>query len=175
MPVLTRDAGQTCVVANDCAATVTRQHADGTWTFCVPRGFDGGTVVGGTKEPDNWDPEPSAAVRETLLRRFAETYPAVLGPGEAFRWVRDIVGRRPTRRGGPRMAAEGLGGGRVVVHAYGLGGRGYELSWGVAGEAVRLAAEHSGGGAGWRLRHHGDGLENRDGLYGSGKGDIGLT
>ncbi|CCF41970.1 hypothetical protein CH063_12090 [Colletotrichum higginsianum] len=48
--------GQTCAVANYSPATVTRQNADGSWSFCVPRNFDGGTIVGGTKEPDNWDP-----------------------------------------------------------------------------------------------------------------------
>ena len=108
----------------------------------MPRGFDGGTVVGGTKEPDNWDPAPSAAVRAELLRRFAETHPAILGPEGRFRVLGDIVGRRPTRRGGIRLEREDLGSGRAVVHAYGLGGRGYELSWGVAGAAVQLAVPH---------------------------------
>src|SRR5206468_4308798 len=47
-PAMTITRGQTCLVAEDCPATVTRQNADGSWTFCVPRGFDGGTVIGGT-------------------------------------------------------------------------------------------------------------------------------
>ncbi|KAL2021415.1 hypothetical protein VTK56DRAFT_7168 [Thermocarpiscus australiensis] len=139
--------GQTVLVAEPCDATVTRQNADGSWTFCVPRGFDGGTVVGGTKEPDDWDPAPSPRVRDELLRRLAETYPRILlpsppgggggggeGPG-MMTVIRDIVGRRPTRKGGPRVAGEVLPEAGFVMHAYGLGGRGYELSWGVA-EAV---------------------------------------
>ncbi|KAL1879976.1 hypothetical protein VTK73DRAFT_6556 [Phialemonium thermophilum] len=130
--------GQTCIVTNPCDATVTRQNADGSWTFCVPRGFQGGTVIGGTKEPDNWDPEPSVDVRKTLLRRFAATYPRILDSSGKLQFVRDIVGRRPTRRGGLRLETERAVGGNVVVHAYGLGGRGYELSWGVAEEVVRL-------------------------------------
>ncbi len=133
--------GQTCLVANECDATVTRQNADGSWTFSVPRNFDGGTVIGGTKEPDNWDPTPSMEVRETLLGNFAKTYPAILGKGEdrekgEMVVLADIVGRRPTRRGGPRIEGEVLPGNRFVMHAYGLGGRGYELSWGVAEEVV---------------------------------------
>ncbi|OAQ76579.1 FAD dependent oxidoreductase superfamily protein [Purpureocillium lilacinum] len=132
-PAVFPTRGQTCVVSNGVSATVTRQNKDGSWTFAVPRGFDGGTVIGGTKEPDDWDPEPSPEVRAQLLDRFAATYPAVLADGP-YRVVRDIVGRRPTRRGGMRLEAEELGR-RRVVHAYGLGGRGYELSWGVA-EAV---------------------------------------
>ncbi len=138
-------------MANACDVTITRQNADGTWTFCVPRGFDGGTVVGGTKELDNWDPEPSPAVRDQLLRRFAATYPRILDPAAAtapgYTVIRDIVGRRPTRRGGMRLEREEkqttlLSGSSpcsvLLVHAYGLGGRGFELSWGVAGRAVEL-------------------------------------
>ncbi|KAL8393563.1 hypothetical protein RB595_003345 [Gaeumannomyces hyphopodioides] len=143
--------GQTCLVSNSCDATVTRQNADGTWTFCVPRNFDGGTIIGGTKQPDDWDPEPSPAVREQLLARFAATYPAILagaaGGTGRLEPLADIVGRRPTRRGGMRLELETLpprpgsrAGARHVVHAYGLGGRGYELSWGVAGRVVELVS-----------------------------------
>ena len=71
----------------------------------------------------------------------------------------DIVGRRPAREGGMRVETEGVSlevarnrteeKKRVVVHAYGAGGRGYELSWGVAQEAVGLIEAHLGfaGGA----------------------------
>ncbi|EJT73941.1 hypothetical protein GGTG_07794 [Gaeumannomyces tritici R3-111a-1] len=156
--------GQTCLVSNSCDATVTRQNADGTWTFCVPRNFDGGTIVGGTKQPDDWDPEPSPAVREQLLARFAATYPAILagaaGGSGRLEPLADIVGRRPTRRGGMRLELEtlppgppgggrGTGTGRVrhVVHAYGLGGRGYELSWGVAGRVAELVTSRDKAGS----------------------------
>lgn len=132
------EKGQTCLVRNPCDATVTRQNADGSWTFCVPRNFDGGTIVGGTKEPNNWDSEPSPEVREELLRKFAATYPQIKGPDGEFDVLRDIVGRRPTRHGGIRLEGQRLEGERVVVHAYGLGGRGYELSWGVAQTVVDI-------------------------------------
>ncbi|TEA18897.1 D-amino-acid oxidase [Colletotrichum sidae] len=130
--------GQTCAVANYSPATVTRQNADGTWTFCVPRNFDGGTIVGGTKEPDNWNAEPSVEVREKLLKDFAATYPPILGDSGEFRVLKDVVGRRPTRRGGLRLEREDAGEGRTIIHAYGLGGRGFELSWGVAEGVVEL-------------------------------------
>lgn len=128
--------GQTCVVANNCPATVTRQNCDGSWTFCVPRGFSGGTVIGGTKEPNNWDTEPSEEVRRQLLDALARTYPSIRD--ENFRVVRDIVGRRPTRKGGIRLEKEQHDERFSVIHAYGLGGRGYELSWGVAEQVARL-------------------------------------
>lgn len=145
--ILTRLApysGQTCVVANSCPVTLTRQNGDGTWTFCVPRGFDGGTVIGGTKEPNNWDPEPSPEVRKDLLDKFAATYPSICADGP-FRVLQDIVGRRPTRQGGIRLEKEECpatnGRMTTVVHAYGLGGRGYELSWGVAERVLQLVKQ----------------------------------
>jgi D-amino-acid oxidase len=135
-------AGQTCLVANECPATVTRQNSDGSWTFSVPRGFEGGTVIGGTKEPNNWDPNPSPEVRASLLRSFAATYPQILAKDGQFHVIQDIVGRRPTRTGGIRLETEQLEKGKSVIHAYGLGGRGYELSWGVAEGVVELLSEH---------------------------------
>ncbi|CAK7214149.1 hypothetical protein SCUCBS95973_002040 [Sporothrix curviconia] len=140
--------GQTCLVRNKCDATVTRQNADGSWTFSVPRNFDGGTIIGGTKEPDNWDTAPSLANRERLLANFAAMYPKILADSKdnTFDVLSDVVGRRPTRRGGMRLEVEAVDvAGRaeaekkpVIVHAYGVGGRGYEVSWGVAGAVVEL-------------------------------------
>jgi len=117
---------------------VTRQNADGSWAFCVPRNFHGGTIIGGTKEPENWDSKPSPAVREELLAKFAATYPEILGESGEFKVLRDIVGRRPTRRGGMRLEREDVQDHRCVIHAYGLGGRGFEMSFGVAQGVLRL-------------------------------------
>ncbi|KAK7756886.1 hypothetical protein SLS62_000902 [Diatrype stigma] len=137
--------GQTCLVADKtCAATITRQNADGSWSFCIPRNFDGGTVIGGTKEPNDWNPDPSPETRARLLQTFAAAFPHVLGNVDELRVIRDIVGRRPTRKGGMRLEKEKIAGGKVVIHAYGLGGRGYELSWGVAESVAKLLAEHLG-------------------------------
>lgn len=152
-PHMTMTRGQTCLVAEDCDVTVTRQNADGSWTFCVPRRFDGGTIIGGTKELGNWDPRPSAEVRAELLRRFAGTYPKILedaGKSE-LTVLRDIVGRRPTRDGGPRVEGEVVPGAGFVMHAYGLGGRGYELSWGVAEAVVEAIDKHLQKEAGAKL------------------------
>ncbi|EGO52687.1 hypothetical protein NEUTE1DRAFT_126150 [Neurospora tetrasperma FGSC 2508] len=144
--------GQTCLVQEPCDATVTRQNADGTWTFCVPRGFKAGTIIGGTKEPDNWDPKPDPEVRERLLRAFEGTYPRILADGKTrLTPVRDIVGRRPTRKGGLRLEGEVVDGAGFVMHAYGLGGRGYELSWGVAEGVVEGIQGHLESEKGSRL------------------------
>lgn len=140
--------GQTCLVANKCSETVTRQNADGSWTFSVPRNFEGGTVIGGTKDVGDWNPFPDSHTRDNLLKAFASMYPNILEEGSdkwgqkgEYRVLADIVGRRPTRRGGMRLEKEVLSGTHNVVHAYGLGGRGYELSWGVAVEVKKLVEE----------------------------------
>lgn len=133
--------GQTCLVANTCDATVTRQNANGSWIFCVPRNFEGGTIIGGTKEPDNWDPNPSVKVRETLVRDFVATYPSIAGESGSVRVLKDVVGRRPTRHGGARLERENMAQSKTMVHAYGLGGRGYEMSWGVAETVAKLVEE----------------------------------
>lgn len=133
--------GQTCLVANTCDATVTRQNADGSWTFCVPRNFEGGTIIGGTKEPDNWDPNPSLKVRERLIQNFVATYPSIADKSGSVTVLKDVVGRRPTRHGGARLEREDVAPGRTVVHAYGLGGRGYEMSWGVAETVAKLVED----------------------------------
>ena len=62
----------------------------------------------------------------------------MLADGEDFRVIRDVVGRRPTREGGLRLESEPFGPNKII-HAYGLGGRGYECSWGVAKAVVELA------------------------------------
>lgn len=56
--------------------------------------------------------------------------------------IRDIVGRRPAREGGMRIEIERIADGKTVVHAYGAGGRGFELSVGVAEDVVDLMFEN---------------------------------
>ncbi|EDN06657.1 predicted protein [Histoplasma mississippiense (nom. inval.)] len=131
--------GQTCLVSNHCDKTITQQLADGTWSFLIPRPLNGGTIVGGTKQPNDWSPVPSLAVREQLLKNAAKLYPSILNKQGQFDVIRDIVGLRPARQGGMRLELETLpGGNRKIAHAYGLAGRGVELSWGVAEEVLRL-------------------------------------
>ncbi|KAJ3567145.1 hypothetical protein NPX13_g6874 [Xylaria arbuscula] len=140
--VLINASGQTCLVANPCPVTITRLNAKGMPTFNVPRSFEGGTVIGGTKIPNDWNPNPSLELREKLLSNFAATYPDILGPEGKFTVIKDIVGRRPTRNGGMRLEREIAQSNKCIIHAYGLGGRGYELSWGVADKVEKLLASH---------------------------------
>ncbi|KAL4894964.1 hypothetical protein BDV59DRAFT_158657 [Aspergillus ambiguus] len=133
--------GQTCLVRNPCAETITRQNSDGSWSFCIPRPQAGGTIIGGTKQVRDWDPVPSPETRKKLLADAAKWFPFTAESGGKFDVIRDIVGRRPAREGGMRIETEAITGDRVVVHAYGAGGRGYELSWGVAEDILSLMRE----------------------------------
>lgn len=132
----------------DAKKTVTRQNADGSWNFLVPRGFNGGTIVGGTKEPHDWSTEAKPETREYLLQRGRGLRPFASANGTAedsLHVIADVVGRRPTREGGVRLEKEliGITGDvkeHAVIHAYGAGGRGYELSWGIASEVANLVS-----------------------------------
>ena len=78
-----------------------------------------------------------------MLKSLRETYPQILPEGQDFKVIRDVVGRRPIREGGPRLEYEEAAGNKVLVHAYGLGGRGYECSWGVAETVKDLLVQHA--------------------------------
>lgn len=131
--------------------TVTRQHKDGTWSFIIPRFFNGGTIIGGTKDLGNWQSEANPATRQRLLEGGQQlmSYACNDSSKQApIGIITDVVGRRPTREGGMRIEVEerqftGLDSqlkNGPVIHAYGAGGRGFEISWGVASE-VAAAAE----------------------------------
>ncbi|KAF7561629.1 hypothetical protein G7046_g2520 [Stylonectria norvegica] len=131
--------------------TVTRQSKDGSWSFVIPRSFNGGTVIGGTKEIQDWRVEPSADTRHRLIVAAQSIIPEACNDrhGEEIdlQVIKDVVGRRPAREGGMRVEVEtkddGKGKKKHVIHAYGAGGRGYELSWGVASEVADLANKFS--------------------------------
>jgi len=142
-PKVVHVRGQTCLVANPCDKTMTQQNADGTWAFIIPRPFNGGTIIGGTKEPGDWNPNAEESIRSRLLANAAKMWPAMLNEKGGFDVIRDIVGRRPTRNGGLRLEIEKVGKGKIC-HAYGAGGRGYEISYGVAEEVGKLVAEALG-------------------------------
>lgn len=130
--------GQTVLVKQQYHKTITRQNCDGGWAFLIPRPRGGGTIIGGTKEIGDPDEKARPETRSKLFRQCVEAFPDFVDSIEKFEVVKDNVGRRPWREGGIRTEFESLDRGRRVIHGYGAGGRGYELSWGVAERVVEL-------------------------------------
>lgn len=131
--------GQTVLVKQQYGKTVTRQNSDGSWAFLIPRPCGGGTIVGGSKEIGDMEEAPRAETREKLLRQVVKYFPDFVEGEDAFEILRDNVGRRPYRDGGFRLETEVIADGRrQIIHAYGIGGRGYETSWAIAEKVVEL-------------------------------------
>lgn len=73
------------------------------------------------------------------MQRAVEFNPA-LGNGkgvEGLEVIRHVVGLRPSRKGGVRLEKEILGD-MIVVHNYGHGGYGYQVSYACAEDVVEL-------------------------------------
>lgn len=131
--------GQTVLVKNEYHRTVTRQMSDGTWATLIPRPRGGGTIVGVSKEVGDMEEEPRPETSRKLLQNSIRYFPDFVCRMGDFQILKENVGRRPWREGGLRMEVEDLQDNRRIVHGYGAGGRGYELSWGVAELLVQLA------------------------------------
>ncbi|KAL2418600.1 hypothetical protein ABEF91_004302 [Exophiala dermatitidis] len=146
--------GQVVLTNLQANKTITRQNANGTWSFVIPRAFGEGTIVGGTKEPHDWDSRARPATTETLFASALKDLGALdendQNTSRPVTVVKEVVGRRPAREGGVRLEIEererpgsdqGTNATMTIVHAYGAGGRGYEISWGVADEVCGLVEQ----------------------------------
>ncbi|KAL7285506.1 hypothetical protein ACG7TL_000607 [Trametes sanguinea] len=150
--------GQTVVIDNpkvhEFMCTELTSCDDGNATYIIPRPSPNGftTILGGKYQKDNWDTSFSAEDAQGIIERCAALAPAIKDP--ETRILRHNVGLRPARRGGPRVEAEKLDipvknkwlteeaqsdkGTVLVVHAYGFGPAGYQMSWGAAEEVNEL-------------------------------------
>lgn len=118
--------------------------------------------MGGTKQPGNWSVEPDMDTRKMLLAAGRKLRPYAEEPRNQSQnstdgeigVITDVVGRRPAREGGMRieldtnMARPHKG---KLIHAYGAGGRGYEICWGAANQVAKLAAPFILGQSGSKL------------------------
>lgn len=130
--------GQTLLInpPKDCpffGKTITYQHADGKWTFVIPRPHNGGIILGGTKQPNEWSTEVRDEDTQDLLKRGEIYFPELMKVGEDGKKYFDVlrvnVGLRPARKSGLRIEVEKHNQNHVI-HNYGAGGMGYELSYG---------------------------------------------
>lgn len=105
----------------------------------------GGTILGGSYQKNNWDPNPDPNLAVRIMKRCVELCPGLVGEGqgiEGLSVIRHGVGLRPLRQDGPRIERE-----RIddvwVVHQYGHAGYGYQTSYGSAAAAVELVKQAS--------------------------------
>lgn len=100
--------------------------------YVMPHGTE--CVVGGTRNPGQWDRAPDEAVTEQLIAKAVRMEPAL----EAAEVVEVKVGLRPGRPA-VRVEHEAVAGTPGIIHNYGHGGNGWSLSWGCADHVVGLA------------------------------------
>lgn len=98
---------------------------------------------------DAVDPDrgPDMTVAQGIMERSIRICPALVPAGagtEGLRVIRHQIGYRPCRAGGPRVELEQLHDADLgilnVLHGYGVGGTGYQLSYGIADDLVSLVS-----------------------------------
>jgi D-amino-acid oxidase len=141
--------GQTVLVKGEAPRAVTHLFPGGEISYVIPRPGSGTTILGGCKEVGSWEAEEDRELTGKILEKARGLVPELLvGGGGAdgkgqFEVLSVQVGRRPGRKGGPRVEVDGSGriGGVRVVYAYGHEGAGYQNSVGSAEKVVALLAE----------------------------------
>ena len=126
--------------------TVTIQHKLGDWTFCINRPLNGGTIIGGTKQVNDWSSSIKEADSEAIKARAEKYFPQLMQKGENgkpyFDVIRTNVGFRPARIGGVNISVHEKDK-CTVINAYGTAGSGYELSYGIGLQVFdRVAVTH---------------------------------
>jgi D-amino-acid oxidase len=140
--------GQTVLVRGEAPRAVTRLFPGGGLGYVIPRPGSGTTVLGGSRGEGDWSEEADARVTEAIWRWARALVPELWvggtgakgGGGEGELEVLGVqVGRRPGRKGGPRVEVEKekVRGVRVV-YSYGHEGAGYQNSVGSAEKVVGL-------------------------------------
>ncbi|KAJ5517335.1 hypothetical protein N7527_008895 [Penicillium freii] len=141
--------GQFIIISNYCDRTISHHWSDGSSTVIIPRPLGGGTVIGGTKEPNNWSEDIDDASTEAILKRVRDLCPEMiyeqadgLSSPSGFDIKQVYVARRPMRRGGLHFVT-----GQIVdrakstlplVSCYGAGANGYKISWGLASKIAEF-------------------------------------
>lgn len=125
--------GQIVLVTNPGLRTSVRDEDNPAGlTYVHPRSRD--VVLGGTFEAGATDCTPSASIGRDIVARCTALVPEL----RDATIIDQVVGLRPARHGGVRLARDpvDLPGGVRLVHDYGHGGAGVTLAWGCADEVV---------------------------------------
>lgn len=138
--------GQIVVVRNEAPENMMTtsgcDDSDDEIVYTMTRAAGGGTVLGGTYQIGNWEPNPDPNVAVRIMKRAIELHPELTGGRgiETLSIIRHGVGLRPLRKAGVRIEKERIDG-TWVVHNYGHAGWGYQGSYGCAEAVVDLVDE----------------------------------
>lgn len=140
---LTPARGQTVLVRNESTPMLASsgcEDGDPEMLYLMQRAAGGGTILGGTYDLGNWDPEPDMEVAARIMKRVVDARPEIAGGRgvEGLSIIRHGVGRRPYRHGGVRVEEQKLDQDTWIVHNYGHAGWGYQGSYGCAERVVEL-------------------------------------
>lgn len=121
--------------------TVSRIRENGV-DYIIPRPSNGGVILGGC----NWINSYYSGVDEELSKIIKNNVCAmdsIMGNPEDLKVIKTSVGLRPMRVGGPRVEVDAQR--PWLIHAYGLGGAGFQSSRGVSRAVSKLydRASHS--------------------------------
>lgn len=118
--------------------------------YAMTRAAGGGTILGGTYDKGNWDPNPDPNIANRIMQRIVTKFPQIVDGSakgktgiDGLDVIRHGVGLRPYREGGVRLEKEIIDG-NWVVHNYGHAGWGYQGSYGTAERVVELVNEIQG-------------------------------
>lgn len=141
--------GQTVLVRNECHPMITTSGTDDgdvEIIYLMQRAGGGGTIIGGTFDPDNWNAEPDPNLAIRIMKRALDVCPTLAGGKgiDGLSIIRHGVGLRPYRKGGVRIETEVKADGFSIVHNYGHSSWGYQGSYGCAERVVELVNEIRG-------------------------------
>ncbi|CAK9438614.1 uncharacterized protein LODBEIA_P28380 [Lodderomyces beijingensis] len=135
--------GQTLLVKNNIKDMISVSGfpgLDDEILYMMPR-VEGGTIIGGCFRAGDKDPKEDKDLTARLIRRAMKYAPEIVDPRykknpKQVEVVRVNVGFRPFREDGFRVEVDKKK--KWLVHAYGAGGGGYQGSYGVARELVKI-------------------------------------
>lgn len=113
------------------------------FSHIFPRG-DGYSIMGGIMVPNDWSNTVSPKVSESIMNNIARFVPE-FSTKENMHKLYDYAALRPGRKGGVRVEYKEYYGGELkIVHNYGIGGAGYQASYGLSAEVAQLASKALG-------------------------------
>lgn len=115
------------------AITIVEIEKDDEALYIMPR-REGELIIGGCFQKNVETKYVDDALRNRILGRCSYYLPE-------FNWknleiVREQVGFRPYREGGYRIERKGR-----IIHCYGVGGAGFQSSWGCADKVIKLVSQ----------------------------------